>query len=242
MTTHSPNKTQQPAGPAIGWQAAARLLLLLALMVGLLFGSAGTFRWPMAWAYVGLALGGTVISRALLLRFQPDLAAERAGSLEHEDARAWDKALVPIMAIVGPLLLLTLAGLDHRFGWSPPLPLWLMIAAGAMLLLAYLLGSWAMFSNRFFSGTVRIQHERGHTVVTTGPYRLVRHPAYASNVLAWAVTPVMLGSLWALIIGVALIVLTVIRTALEDRTLLEELPGYRVYAGRTRWRLLPGIW
>ncbi|GAB4479420.1 MAG: isoprenylcysteine carboxylmethyltransferase family protein [Anaerolineae bacterium] len=226
----------------VGWRAVVRLLLTLALMVGLLFGSAGTFRWPMAWAYVVLALGGTAISRVLLLRLQPDLAAERAASLDHKDAKAWDRVLMPIMAIVGPLLLLALTGLDHRFGWSPPLPLWLMIAAGVVLLLAYLLGNWAMFSNRFFSGTVRIQHDRGHTVVTTGPYRLVRHPAYASNVLAWAVTPVMLGSLWALIPGAALIVLTVIRTALEDRTLLEELPGYRLYAERTRWRLLPGIW
>jgi protein-S-isoprenylcysteine O-methyltransferase Ste14 len=105
-----------------------------------------------------------------------------------------------------------------------------------------LLVSWAMASNKFFSTTVRIQDDRGQTVTSSGPYRLVRHPGYVGFLVSNLATPLLLGSLWALIPAVVLEALVVVRTALEDRTLQAELGGYRDYARRVRYRLLPGVW
>jgi protein-S-isoprenylcysteine O-methyltransferase Ste14 len=96
--------------------------------------------------------------------------------------------------------------------------------------------------NRFFSGTVRIQTERGHHVVTDGPYRFVRHPGYAGALLGFVLIPLLLDSVWAFIPAVLLIAITFVRTALEDATLQKELPGYAEYAQTTRYRLIPGIW
>jgi len=101
----------------------------------------------------------------------------------------------------------------------------------------------ALFAvNTFFSRVVRIQAGRGHRVVTTGPYRYVRHPGYAANVLAWPGTALALGSWWAMLPAVGIVLVYILRTALEDRTLHEELPGYAKYAQRVHYRLLPGIW
>ena len=111
-----------------------------------------------------------------------------------------------------------------------------------LILVGYAIGSWALMENRFFSGVVRIQVERGHQVVTTGPYRWVRHPGYAGALLTYWLTPVLLDSLWTFLPVAAMTVVLIIRTALEDRTLTSELLGYAEYAGRTRFRLLPGIW
>ena len=102
--------------------------------------------------------------------------------------------------------------------------------------------TWSMAANAFFSQTVRIQKDRGHTVATGGPYRYVRHPGYAASILFQIATPLILGSVWAFIPCGLTVLLSVVRTALEDRTLLEELPGYAEYAQQTRYRLLPGIW
>nr|NIN68360.1 isoprenylcysteine carboxylmethyltransferase family protein [Anaerolineae bacterium]NIN98447.1 isoprenylcysteine carboxylmethyltransferase family protein [Anaerolineae bacterium] len=106
----------------------------------------------------------------------------------------------------------------------------------------YALGVWAIASNAFFSQIVRIQKERGHRVATGGPYRFVRHPGYVGTILVGLAAPIMLGSLWALIPGGAVALLFILRTALEDQTLLGELEGYGTYAGRVRYRLLPGVW
>jgi len=134
-------------------------------------------------------------------------------------------------------------GLDERFGWSPPLDSAIHITA----LISYALGqglfSWAMASNKFFSSVVRIQMDRNQTVATGGPYRYVRHPGNVGYITSFFLaTPVALGSSWALIPGGIGTLLLIIRTALEDRTLLEELDGYKEYAQQVRYRLLPGIW
>lgn len=225
-----------------GWNVLARLLMLTALLLGVLFISAGTLKWSMAWVYVGITLSMTVGSRLLLLRIHPDLAAERAAYAEKRDAKPWDRTLMPFVAIYGPLATLVVAGLNRRFGWLPELPPCLQIAAALLLVLASALGTWAMLTNRFFSGVVRIQHERGHTVVSDGPYRWVRHPGYAGGVLGHLALPLLLGSAWALIPGTITAGLIVLRTGLEDRTLRAELPGYAEYARRTRYRLFPGLW
>jgi len=134
------------------------------------------------------------------------------------------------------------AGLEALFGgamgFGGPATLLSMV----VLVGGYALSTYALMENRFFSGTVRIQTERGHHVISGGPYGWMRHPGYAGGLLAYLATPVLLGSRWACLPMVVLFALLLLRTALEDRTLQEELPGYREYAQRVRYRLLPGVW
>ncbi|NIN68361.1 MAG: hypothetical protein GTO63_27370 [Anaerolineae bacterium] len=138
--------------------------------------------------------------------------------------------------------MLLIAGLDLRWGWSPPLPLALRLAGLVVVVLGSATASWAMLSNAYFSTGVRIQEERGHRVVSKGPYRYVRHPGYSGFSLSNLGLPLMLGSAWALIPGGLLSSAMIIRTVLEDRTLHEELEGYEAYARKVRYRLIPGIW
>ncbi len=133
------------------------------------------------------------------------------------------------------------AGLDHRFGWSPVFPTWLTLLGFISIAWGYAFSVWALVENRFFSSVVRIQTDRGHLVCDTGPYRIVRHPGYAGNILPLAGIVLALGSIWTLIPAMVALIITVIRTTLEDQTLQDELPGYREYAQRVRYRLIPGI-
>jgi protein-S-isoprenylcysteine O-methyltransferase Ste14 len=135
-----------------------------------------------------------------------------------------------------------IAGLDVRWGWTASWPLAAHLAGLLFNVLGYSLFMWAMTANAFFSEGVRIQTERGHTVATGGPYRFVRHPGYLGAITANLATPVLLGSWWALLPAVALAALYILRTALEDRTLQAELPGYKEFTQQTRFRLFPGVW
>jgi protein-S-isoprenylcysteine O-methyltransferase Ste14 len=134
------------------------------------------------------------------------------------------------------------AGLDHRFNWSPEFPLWLSVVGFIFISLGYAFAAWAFIENRFFSSVVRIQVDRGHVVCDSGPYRIVRHPGYAGNILPLLGIVLALSSLWTIIPAAVALVIAVIRTALEDQTLQEELPGYQEYARRVRFRLFPGIY
>ncbi len=134
------------------------------------------------------------------------------------------------------------AGLNERFGWAPEVGLNLQIGAAIITAVGYGIVVWAMAANAFFSPVVRIQSERGHQVASGGPYRFVRHPGYVGAMLFTVALPLMLGSWWALIPGSIGAVLYVIRTALEDRTLQEELEGYRAYTQTVKYRLCPGVW
>jgi protein-S-isoprenylcysteine O-methyltransferase Ste14 len=145
------------------------------------------------------------------------------------------------MALSISFPLVIVAGLDHRFGWSPEFPLWLIVLGLILIALGYAFGVWAFVENRFFSSTVRIQTDRGHVVCDSGPYRIVRHPGYAGNILPLLGIVLALGSVWTLIPAAVALIIAVIRTTLEDQTLQEELPGYRDYARRVHYRLLPGI-
>jgi protein-S-isoprenylcysteine O-methyltransferase Ste14 len=214
---------------------------LIALPAVILFGSSGRLDWGMAWVYVGLTTAFSLGSRIIMQWKTPELIAERGQPLDKEDAEPWDKVLMPLGIIVA-IVMLIVAGLDKRFEWSPNLPLLLHITAFVITALGYSFGTWATSVNRFFSAVVRIQRDRGHTVVSSGPYRLIRHPGYAGTVVTSLATPLLLGSLWALIPAALAVCLLIIRTALEDRTLQEELEGYHDYAARVRYRLLPGVW
>lgn len=225
---------------SLGRIALARSGFGFVMMAAVLLIPAGTWFWPMAWAYLALAAVSLFGTLAYLLKFDPSLLAERMRV--HPGTKVWDRFLVPLIALVLPLAELVVAGLDHRFGWTAPYPLvWHLIAlvvTAAGVTIIFL----AMRANTFFAATVRIQSERAQSVVSHGPYAVVRHPGYTGAMLGNFAVPIVLGSLWALIPAVLYVAVLVVRTALEDGTLQRELAGYTDYAARVRYRLVPGVW
>jgi protein-S-isoprenylcysteine O-methyltransferase Ste14 len=197
--------------------------------------------WWEAWVFAIICIGGFAVSRVLAARRHPDLIAERARFMQHEDAKPWDKVLAPLVGLGGGLIPLV-AGLDALFDWSPAFSLAVKIIALVLILAGFALSSYALIENRFFSGMVRIQTDRSHQVVSSGPYRWVRHPGYAGSLLVYLAIPFFLDTSWAFLPAVFFAIAVVIRTSLEDKTLQEELEGYREYAQRVRYRLLPGVW
>lgn len=208
------------------------------VQAAVLFGAAGRLDWTMGWAFVGLyAAGGMAIAAFM----EPELIAERAKI--KPDARTWDTMLMGFSKLLN-LMLPSVAGLDTRLGWTPQTARPTAANLGGLIFtaLGQLLSSWAVISNKFFSDVIRIQTDRGHTVISDGPYRYMRHPGYVGMILYSLAAPFLLDSPWALIPGGLTVLLVIVRTVVEDRTLLEELDGYREYAGRVRYRLLPGVW
>lgn len=218
-----------------------RILQITAMIVviaALLFGCAGRLAWWQAWAYLGIYLAGIAANAVWTLTHNPDVVNERGKMAEN--TKSWDK-VISVFYLLSQLGTYALAGLDAHFGWSA-LPLGLNLLGALGFALSMVMIYWVMRANTFLSTYVRIQADRGQYVVTTGPYRYVRHPMYASLLLtSWAV-PLLLGSWWSLAPSLLGLVVIVIRTALEDRTLQAELPGYADYARRVRYRLLPGVW
>jgi protein-S-isoprenylcysteine O-methyltransferase Ste14 len=177
----------------------------------------------------------------VVARRHPDLIRDRANTVGQAGVKTWDQWLAPLMAF-GSLLPPVLAALERLWGQPPVYNVAVNLIGVGAIILGYLLGTVAMLHNRFFTGQVRIQRDRGHHVVSSGPYRVVRHPGYSGSLLANPGVPLLLDSVWAWA-GVAVVaVITVTRTALEDRTLQAELAGYPAYARRVRYRLLPWIW
>ncbi len=229
----------QAARPTLSrLQVMARAPILAVVMAALLFLPAGTFNWPVAWALIGFYVG-SALGLAIIVPIEKELVDER--TIIKDDVKSWDKPLALIVSL-GPLVTLPVGGFDFRYGWQPDLPLAVQIAGLVVSTLGNALSMWAMAVNRFFSRYVRIQKERGHVVVTDGPYRFVRHPGYVGGILLNLGWGLALGSLWALIPSAIVVGLLVVRTALEDKTLQSELPGYREYTQKTRYRLLPGVW
>src|SRR5512139_3677173 len=213
--------------------------LLIPLILMLCGGDVG---WWQAWVYSLLIFAAGIGGRIWAERRHPGILAERLAFENAPGVKSWDKVLAPLMAISVGFPLVIVAGLDHRYGWSPEFPLWANILGLILIAVGYAFAVWALVENRFFSGVVRIQTDRGHVVCDTGPYRIVRHPGYAGNLVPLPGIVLALSSVWTLIPAVAALIITVTRTALEDRTLQEELPGYREYAQRVRYRLIPGIY
>ena len=204
-----------------------------------LFLCAGRIDWGAGWAYQALTLSYVVGTAAVLIPGNLELLAERLSP--RKGAKTWDMLIMSMVGL-GLTALYVVGGLDQRHGWSVGIAPTGQIAAGVVMGLGYALAVWATAANRFFSLIVRIQVERGHVVATAGPYRWVRHPAYVGAILGYLAGPILLGSWWALLPGGLSALLMVVRTALEDRTLLRELAGYPVYASQVRRRLIPGVW
>lgn len=211
-----------------------RILAALVLIVVVLFGSAGRWDLPFFWASIGLAVLLGLVARFTI---DPGLLQERV----HPAAGGKDRYL-RLFLLPFVLAHLIVAGLDvGRFHWSS-VPVGVQVAAIAGLATSLGWVLWSMRVNRFFSPAIRIQEERGHHLITSGPYRYVRHPGYAGMIAAVLCSGPALGSWWAMLPILGYIFLIVRRAAQEDRFLRQELKGYADYASRVRYRLLPGIW
>lgn len=215
-----------------------RVIVILSAL-GLLFLAAGRLVWTRAWLSIGVMLLTITFQNVIVRSHNPELIRERRK--KHVFAARFDRIFFVVMRI-SALAALVVPGLDAvRFGWSS-LPLCWMYVGAAMYMLGDIPIVAAMLANPFLVTTVRIQQERGHRVIDTGPYSFVRHPMYAGVILMCLGWPLMIGSLWTYIpIGI-LCAAFAVRAALEDRTLRRELPGYEEYCTHTRYRLLPGVW
>jgi protein-S-isoprenylcysteine O-methyltransferase Ste14 len=221
-------------------RAAVRAVIAGIVLAAIFLGVSGRTDWTRAWIYVGINIALTILAGVWLRRVSPGLLEER--SRLQKGTKNWDKLLAPLVAIVGPVATWLVAALDARWNWPVPVPAAWSAAALVVCEAGWAFTFWAMLTNRFFASTVRIQNDRGHHVIDGGPYRFVRHPGYTGAALFTLATPVALGSWQALIPAAATVAVLVLRTALEDRTLQRELEGYREFASRTRYRLIPGLW
>lgn len=212
--------------------------IFIALIILLI--SAGKFNWVNAWLFFGLILSYEMFYVGLFLKVNPELLNER-GKVVPEGSKFFDK-IFAVLYLPLYFSILIISGIDAvRYEWTI-MPLWVMFLGVVMFLLASFLSFWAMYVNPYFECTVRIQENRKQEVVTSGPYRIVRHPGYIAGIITFLAAPLILGSLWGLIPSSILILAMVIRTALEDRTLQRELPGYKNYTMVTRYRLIPFVW
>ena len=219
-----------------------RLVVAYLLIPVILLICGGDLGWWQAWFYSLLIVAAGIGGRIWAEQRHPGLMAERQNIENVQNAKSWDKVLAPLMAVSVGFPMVIVAGLDHRYNWSPEFPLWLIVIGFILISFGYAFATWALAENKFFSSVVRIQTERGHVVCDSGPYRFVRHPGYAGNIPPLLGIVLALGSVWTLIPAVVALIIAVIRTALEDQTLQEELSGYRDYARRVRYRLIPGIY
>lgn len=206
---------------------------------GLMFMAAGTFGWVWGWTYVGIYLAGIVINAILLFRVNPAVIAERADT---KGMRSWDRLWGGLAFAMISLGLPVVGGLDFRLGWSGEIDTSLHLAGGALFFIGGLLFAWAMAFNAKFATVVRVGDEGSHPVATGGPYRFVRHPGYLGACFQALGLPLLFGSWWSYIVSALAIAFLVVRTALEDRTLQQELPGYEKLVAQTRYRLIPGVW
>jgi protein-S-isoprenylcysteine O-methyltransferase Ste14 len=215
--------------------AIPKALLFEGALALILFGTAGRIDLPWVWAL--LAVHGTLLTIAFTF-MDPTLARERA----RPGPGAWDGYLRRILAVL-LLIHLVIAGLDvGRFHWSGPIALPVRIAALVVFTCGMGFSIWASIANRFFSSAIRLQTDRGHHVIDTGPYQWVRHPGYAGMVVAAIAGGVVIGSWWSLVPLALMGAVVVRRLLLEDAFLHRELGGYTTYAGRVRYKLVPGLW
>ncbi len=230
--------SQKPSLERSGIRRSVQVVVSVFIISALLFLSAGRLDWLWGWLFLAGWLLLLLLS-AFVMHKSPGLINERGRRAEN--IKGWDKVLMGIYSLVlftAPVV----AGLDAvRFEWSAMSPA-LHVIGGVLFIPAMIMPLWAMSANAYLSTMVRIQDDRGHRIVTTGPYRYVRHPMYVGTIFFGLSIPLFLGSWWTFIPCGLIVVLFIVRTALEDRMLREELPGYAEYAQRVRYRLLPGIW
>lgn len=222
--------------------------LLTAQIVGMfvvfalaLFLAAGTLAWPAGWAFLVLFFGFVIALTLWLLRHNPGLLTERMTGIGKPDQKTWDKVFFAAANVVF-LAWLVVMPLDAvRFHWSW-VPIWLQLVGALLLLGSFVLFFLTFRENAYLSPAVRIQTDRGQTVVSTGPYRYVRHPMYATAIIFLVGTTLLLGSWYGLVVALLLVVGIALRAVQEERTLRAELPGYEAYLTQVKYHLIPYVW
>ena len=220
---------------ALMWVVTSFLFMALALFL-----PAGTIAWSAGWICLILFHGWFLVGIGLLLKYNPGLLQERL-SLSQPNQKTWDKVFLLLFNLFFFAWLILMPLDAVRFHWSP-MPLVLQIVGALALVASFLLISLTFRENSFLSPTVRIQQERGQTVISTGPYQYVRHPMYAGGLLLFLGTPLLLGSWYGLGLSLVFVPAGSVRAVLEERTLRKELPGYDAYMAKVKYRLLPYVW
>jgi protein-S-isoprenylcysteine O-methyltransferase Ste14 len=217
------------------------LIAEFAVFAALLFGSAGTVLWPAGWVFIAIFFGFALAIVLWLAREDPELLAERLSSPIQSGQPLWDKVFVAAITLLFLAWLIVMPLDAVRFGWSE-VPGWLQLLGALGLLLSFYIVFLTFRENAYLAPVVKLQEERGQSVVTTGPYRYVRHPMYSSMFVFFPGSALLLGSWWGLLLCPVLLGLLVWRTTLEDRMLKNELAGYDEYARKVRYRLIPRVW
>jgi protein-S-isoprenylcysteine O-methyltransferase Ste14 len=239
LSAPSPSHSSKP--DRAQWRSIlVRSIVMLLVLALLLFVPAGSIAWTRGWLFLAIFIAVSGPAILYLWRVNPEIFVARS-RMFREGTKRWDRILLgfllPAMIAIFPVAALD----DGRFQWSR-VPWWVVVTGYLLLLAGMTIMAWAQAVNRFFEPSVRIQAERGHHVIDSGPYAIVRHPGYIAGLLLFAGIALALGSWWALVpAGIAAIML-VLRTAWEDRTLQAELAGYAAYAQKVRFRLIPGVW
>ncbi len=221
-------------------QSLVSLVVTIIILGLLLFVPAGTLNWPNGWLFLGIFVVSIAVSIMYMARVNPEIFAARS-RVAKPDTKSWD--LLLIAASLGCFAAICIvAGLDDgRFHWSH-VPDWLQWLGYLMFFFGFWLTARAQAVNRHFEPSVRVQLDRGHSVIDTGPYAQVRHPGYIGGILLAFGMALGLGSLWAIVPAVVLIAVIAYRTLREEATLKAELPGYTEYTGRVKYRFVPGVW
>lgn len=226
-------------GQSLVSRLVVRTAIWTVLTAALLFVPAGTLDWPEAWVYLLLVCGLGLVSGLIIAKHDPELLKERMGSPVQKDQKGWDKILLSVFFGLW-LVLHVVAGLDMRFHASD-VPIWLRAVGAAAIVFGLYVFHIVMMTNTFAAPVVKIQTERKHSVISVGPYAYVRHPMYGGAIALILGTGLLLGSWWAVALGVVLILVLAGRCMLEEETLKRELDGYDVYARRVHYRLIPGV-
>jgi protein-S-isoprenylcysteine O-methyltransferase Ste14 len=222
-------------------KALLEVLAEFAVFAALLFVSAGTLLWPAGWAFIAIFFSFAVAIVLWLARKEPELLAERMSSPMQSGQPLWDKVFVVAVMVLFVAWLILMPMDAVRFGWSD-VPDWLQILGALGVVLSFYIMFLTFRENAYLAVVVKVQEERGQSVVSTGPYRYVRHPMYASTFLFFPGSALLLGSWWGLLLCVALLGLLVWRIPLEERMLENGLAGYDEYARKVRYRLIPRVW
>ena len=229
---------EYPTQPAALRRSLVALVVTLLIMGLLLFIPAGTLNWPLGWWCVGAFLVCTLIAVVVIWRLNPEIFVAR--SRIQPGTKAWDYFFIALI-VGGFMAVLPVAALDFRSGWSS-VPGWVIGLGFVLFVVGYAGSIWPVAVNRHFEPGVRIQQDRGQTVIDTGPYAYIRHPGYSFATVLILGMALMLGSFWSLLPAVIAIIATAVRTLLEEETLRAELPGYAEYTQRVKYRWVPGVW
>ena len=229
------------AGARLMPKLLVQLAALIVVFAAILFGAAGTWRWPSGWAFLVLFVAVSLALSLWLAVTDPALLAERMRSPVQKDQKPWDRVFLLHLVVVYVAWLAVMALDARRFSWSHA-PLWIQVVGALLIVASYLGIAWVFQTNSFAAPVIKIQAERKQTVISTGPYAIVRHPMYAFAIWQFVGMPLMLGSWWGLAFVPPIVAAVAIRTLGEEKMLRAELDGYDAYARRVRWRYAPGLW